>query len=86
MKRSRSQKPLHTPIVDHVQLDLAFNRTVHKLQTELYRFYIVFALTQQKHEKIKEFFDLQGQYLYLFDEWRPWFGEQWLLLVESAQV
>ena len=56
---------------------------IRKLESSLYKFYLVNAISNNKHEKINDFFskmpELQGQ-----PEWRDWFSK--LALIQRKNV
>ena len=56
----------------------AFNVAIKKMENSLLRMYLVNACTNNKPEKVHEFFEKLGNDLQHQLEWKDWFGKKFI--------
>ncbi|CAD5118115.1 DgyrCDS6854 [Dimorphilus gyrociliatus] len=56
-------------------LDETYQKSLEKLETDLFRLYVISAVQSNKSEKVSEFFDKMTHDLVNRIEWKEWFGK-----------
>lgn len=56
-------------------LDDTYQKSLDKLETDLFRLYVISAAQSNKSDKVSEFFEKMTAEIVNRAEWKEWFGE-----------
>lgn len=63
------------------RLEHSFSNAARKLETALFRMYVVTCIKENRPDKLNEFFEKMMPELHALPEWKDWFGKRlWIIL------